>query len=93
MANQNKDYQYSLFTKLSDAPIIKKFLNSKANVDFFKQSNLGLAKGFIKQINKKRHDLLHLHGVWDLPLIQAYAFAKMKNNPIRLKYWCIAKNM
>lgn len=77
----NPDYQFSLYTKKSENPIIEKFTNLNSKLYFFDHLKFGFAKGIIKKINENPHDLMHLHGVWDLPLVQAYLTFKKKQIP------------
>lgn len=77
----NPDYQFSLYTKNSENPIIEKFTNLNSKLYFFDHLKFGFAKGIINKINENPHDLMHLHGVWDLPLVQAYLTLKKKQIP------------
>lgn len=82
LINQNKEFNFNLYTKISEKPIIKKFSNPQAKLFFLQNLKFGLAKGLKKEINKKCHKLFHFHGVWNTLLIQVYFISKKKKIPL-----------
>ena len=81
LSAQNDNHYYSLYTRISYEPIIEKFKNSNANLFFFDSLKFGFLKGLFNAINSKHHNILHLQGVWDMPLLQAYISSRTKKIP------------
>ena len=75
------DMNVSLHCKSSSDPIIKDFKDENGSIHFYPSDWLGGLNGLEEEISRQKPDLLHGHGLWQMPVHQMCNIAIKHNIP------------
>lgn len=70
-----------LHTGKSEKPIVSSFETENIDLKFYDYNHLGRLKSLSKVLSLKQIDLLHGHGLWQLPVHQMSRYAQKHNIP------------
>ena len=75
------DMNVSLHCKTSSDPILKDFKKENGSIHCYPSNWLGRLNGLEEEISKQKPDLLHGHGLWQMPVHQMAKIARKHDIP------------
>ncbi|MDX1760556.1 MAG: glycosyltransferase [Christiangramia sp.] len=78
---QKSDLNVDLYSGKSDNPIISDFIKDRGEVQFFGSNFTGHLKGLDEKLKISKPDLMHGHGLWQMPIHQMAVTARKLGVP------------
>jgi glycosyltransferase involved in cell wall biosynthesis len=78
---ENSSHKIELFCEESQNPIINNFVKSTGSIYFCKLNKLGGLKGISVRLKISKPNLLHGHGLWQMPVHQMAKMARKNKIP------------